>query len=253
MSTAAILILSAGCGPDRPETGQDHLLQATLWYQRSAEMSALYYQAFNWAGRVLEWKISEYTDQSLAVVLDIDETVLDNSPQTAQQIIDGEAYNQKMWDEWCMLAKAEPLPGALTFTRLAEKKGVEVYYISNRRIHLLDATLKNLRDTGFPFADSLHLLLREESSDKEPRREKVMQTHRVVLLIGDNLDDFSGIFNDRNRGNAVKLVEEQKERFGFEYILLPNPMYGNWEKPFRGENLKEENRKKREALRSFRH
>ena len=247
----AITILVSGCTKTDPNRLQDPLLQATSWYQHSAEMKALCYQAYHWAGRELVLRISEGSEKPLAVVLDIDETVLDNSPQTAQQIVDREPYTDEMWDEWCLLARAEPLPGALEFTREASNLGIEVFYISNRRIHLLDVTLQNLMEAGFPNADSGHVLLKTDTSVKDARREKVRETHEIALLVGDNLGDFSGIFDDRNGGRAVQQVWENRDRFGTRFILLPNPMYGGWEKPFRGETPEATVQLKKEALKPY--
>lgn len=246
-----VAILVSGCTRTEPVSSQDHLLQATAWFQHSAEMKALYYQSYNWAGKELDLKISEGSVKPMAVVLDIDETVLDNSPQTAQQILDGRPYSDQMWDEWCSLAKAEPLPGALDFTRKAETKGVEIFYISNRGVHLLDVTIENLREAGFPFADSGHVLLKTNTPGKEIRREKVMESHEVVMLVGDNLGDFSGIFDDRHQRNAVQQVIERREWFGTTFIILPNPMYGRWEKPFRRESPEAANQAKKKALKAY--
>ena len=249
---AALLVLISGCNFSEPSIKQGHLLQATSWYQQSAEMEAIYYQSFNWAKKLLELKVLEPGNKPLAVVLDIDETILDNSPQTAQQIIDGEPFSDLFWDEWCSLASAESLPGAVDFTESALELGVEVFYISNRKIHLLDVTLENMEEAGFPNADSAHVLLKTDTSVKDLRREKVSNTHHIVLLIGDNLGDFSGIFDERNGENTSQLVKENREQFGSEYIILPNPMYGGWEKPFRGEGMEAEQQRKMDALRSFR-
>ncbi len=243
----------SGCSSDHAARHQDHLLQATTWYQHAAEMRALYYQSFNWAGRELDERISEGSVKPLAVVLDIDETVLDNSPQTAQQIVENEPFNNEMWDEWCSMAKARPLPGALDFTKRAAAQGVEVFYISNRGIHLLDATINNLRTAGYPFSDSSHVLLKTSTSIKDSRREKVKETHEIVLLIGDNLGDFSGIFENRLEGMALERVNENRELFGTTYIILPNPMYGSWEKPFRGESPPETVAIKKEKLKPYKH
>lgn len=243
-----ITVLLSGCRQADQINHQDHLLQAALWFQQSAEMKALCYQAFYWADVKLEEQIEESGDKPLAIVLDIDETVLDNSPQTARQIIDGEAFNDDMWDEWCSLAEAKSIPGALEFTQEADEMGVEVFYISNRRSHLMDVTLKNLRSLEFPNADVDHVLLKTDSSVKDGRRDKVRETHKIVLLIGDNLGDFSGIFDDRADREAHQALEKYRDKFGTEFIVLPNPMYGSWEKPLRGETAEITVRNKKGVL-----
>jgi 5'-nucleotidase (lipoprotein e(P4) family) len=157
-----------------------------------------------------------------------------------------------MWDEWCGLSSAEALPGALDFTNLAAELGLDVYYISNRGIHLLEVTLENLKSAGFPFADTKHVLLKTDTSVKEKRRAKVRETHNVVLLIGDNLGDFSGIFDKSLDGADSENVMAHMQQFGYEYIMLPNPLYGGWEKPFRGESSEATSLNKRDALNFYR-
>lgn len=256
-SGIAVLLVISGCQMNEQVSqsvqanSQEYLLQAVTWYQHSAEMKAAYIQAFNWAGRILKSEAKLESALPLAVVLDIDETVLDNSPQTARQILDGEAFSNEMWDEWCSLAKAEPLPGALEFTLLARALGVEVFYISNRGIHLLDVSLENLKSAGFPNADSQHVLLKTGSSVKDERRAKVRETHDVVLLIGDNLGDFSGIFDERQGDFASENVMKNRDMFGFEFIILPNPLYGGWEKPFREASPALTKQNKMESLRAY--
>jgi 5'-nucleotidase (lipoprotein e(P4) family) len=250
MACAMTWVVS-GCVQPEPQSNQQYLLQAVTWFQQSPEMKALYYQSYNWAGIQLGRSIELGAGKPLAVVLDIDETVLDNSPQTARQIIDGEPFSDNNWEEWCNLAIAKPLPGALEFTRMAADRGVELFYISNRWIHLLGVTIRNLKEAGFPCADSLHVLLKTGSSEKDSRRETVSQTHKIVLLIGDNLGDFSGIFDHRTDGNADQQVEEQKALFGTRFIILPNPLYGAWETPFRGKTQEDAIRLRMEALRSY--
>lgn len=253
VSGLSILIIITGCQPVAQPNSQEALLQAVTWYQQSAEMKAIYIQSYNWAERILKERAEQGAEKALAVVLDIDETVLDNSPQTAQQVIEGKPYGQEMWDEWCQLSKAEALPGVLGFTKEAMAMGVEVFYISNRGIHLLDVTLENLKVAGLPNADAEHVLLKTDSSVKDERRARVSQSHEVVLLIGDNLGDFSGIFDDRMDGSDKEKVMAHADRFGYEYIILPNPLYGGWEKPFRGESPEAANLNKKKALISFRH
>ncbi len=157
-----IATLFSGCRPAPQSNSQEHLLQAVSWYQNSAEMKAIYLQSFAWATKIVKEKIGQSTSLPLAVVLDIDETVLDNSPQTAQQIIDGLPFSDKMWDEWCQLKQAEALPGALEFAMETAALGIELFYISNRDIHLLDVTIENLKLAGFPYADAEHVLLKTE-------------------------------------------------------------------------------------------
>lgn len=209
---------------------QDHLIMSALWYQKSGEMKAIYYQCFNWAKLRVDMITAENTETRKAVVVDIDETMLDNSPYEANCIITGKSYTKETWTEWCSQINAKPLPGAVEFSKYAESKGIEVFYISNRSVDVFDLTLKNLQKENFAFADSSHLLLKSDTRSKKPRREIVLSKFEIVLLIGDNLLDFSEIFEDRSTNFGFNTVDENKEDFGTKFIILPNPMYGDWEK-----------------------
>ncbi len=203
------------------------MVLATVWQQKSAEARALSYQAWNLARRILEEDLARGEDPQRAVVVDVDETVLDNTPFQARCIEDGTAYPTG-WLEWCREAKARPMPGALDFLNWADSQGVTVYYVSNRKAVVLEESIHNLRKAGFPQADAEHCLFRTGTSDKEPRREQIRDTHRIVLLAGDNLGDFAEVFEggtvERNQA-----VDELKQEFGSRFVMLPNPMYGAWE------------------------
>lgn len=207
----------------------EQLVMGTLWYQRSAEMRALSYQAFNMARMVFDMDLEKGpSSKPRAVVVDIDETVLDNSPYEAGLV--GMDYGYpKGWDEWIYAAQAKALPGAVEFLRYVREKGGDVYYLSNRKAKFHDATLKNLKRLGFPQADDEHLLLRTKTSDKAPRRNMVTKDHNIVILMGDNLNDFDNIFRKKGMDVRMAAVDLMKEHFGSKFIVLPNPMYGDWE------------------------
>lgn len=227
-----VLISSCNQKEQKKEiTQQDHLIMSVLWYQKSAEMRALYYQGFNLAKMQLGDKVKLMNAETKkAVVVDIDETMLDNSPSEGRCIETGESFNSKNWTEWTTKGVAKALPGAVEFSKFAQSLGVDVFYISNRGISEFDATLKNLQAEGFAFADSDHLLLKEEDSSKKSRREKVANNYEILLLIGDNLGDFHEIFDDRPQNYGFDLVDQYEKEFGDKFIVLPNPMYGTWEK-----------------------
>ena len=208
---------------------QDHLILATLWFQKSAEMRALYYQCFRsaeialaenlaWAGRT----------KPGAVVLDIDETLLDNSPFQGWQVLEKKEFNNDDWLRWVELARARPLPGAVEFTRYADSLGVEVFYVSNRTVQEMGATIENMAALGFVNADSTHMLLKETASSKVERRALIEKDYEILLLVGDNLADHSGIYDKRGSDNGFAAVDADRRLFGTRYIVLPNPMYGAW-------------------------
>ncbi len=208
---------------------QDQLILATLWYQKSAEMRALSYQCFRnaeialaenlaWAGRT----------KPAAVVLDIDETLLDNSPFQGWQVTENKAFNNQDWTRWVELARAEPLPGAVDFTRYADSLGVEVFYVSNRTVQEMGPTITNMAALGFADADSVHMFLKESTSSKVERRALIEKDYEIILLVGDNLADISGVYEKRGSDFGFDAVDADRPLFGTRYIVLPNPMYGNW-------------------------
>lgn len=209
----------------------EHLSMATVWFQKSAENRALYYQTFKLAKLMLDENLKNHkVGDPLAVITDIDETVLDNSPYNAGLIEKGTAYDSDSWKVWVKERRAKALPGALEFCKYAQNKKVEVFYVSNRIDKNKAETIENLKNEGFPFADEDHVLLKTESSDKTERRNTVLETHKVILFLGDNLRDFDEIFGGREDDLGFKVVDEHSESFGSKFIVFPNPIYGEWEK-----------------------
>jgi len=207
----------------------EQLVMGTLWIQRSAEVRALSYQAFNMAKLVFELDLQKGTSgKKRAVIVDIDDTVLDNSPYQAAMVDDNFGY-PKGWGEWCNAAEAEALPGAVDFLKYVVSKGGDVFYLSNRKVKYKEGTMKNLKALGFPQVTDDRMLLREKTSNKEPRREMVRKEHRIVLLMGDNLNDFDNIFRKKSLDDRAAAVDQVKDQFGSKFIVLPNPMYGDWE------------------------
>lgn len=200
---------------------------ATVYVQQSPEYIALAEQAYAMARTSLENQVKT-ANAPLAVVLDIDETVLDNSPYQAKQILENFNYPTH-WDEWINKEEAKPVPGSLEFLQYADAKGIVIFYISNRKAHLLEATINNLNKYNYPQVDSNHIMLRTSTSSKEERRQKVLdQGLEIALLIGDNLDDMGAEFevDDPTQRNAAVYANQAK--FGSKYIVLPNPTYGKW-------------------------
>lgn len=231
-----VLIVLLGGGlyaGDKPAQDQstlsDQLTMSVLYVQSAAEYRALCYQAFNAATTELENRLqNERPKKPFAVIVDIDETMLDNSPYEAKLITDTLTYPDH-WKEWIDLAEADPIPGAVPFLNDAIKKGVEVFYVSNRKNMYLQATMKNLRAKEFPHVDTDHVYLRTDMSSKTPRRNEISKNYTIALLIGDNLNDFSDIFEKKPSSDRKQMVDANQGMFGSKYIILPNPMYGEWE------------------------
>lgn len=215
-------------------------LYATLWFQSAEERRGLSLQAYGAARLSLDAALADpqwtaaleqqpgYQQLPPAIVVDIDETVLDNSPSQTRVIRKGVRWNRADWNAWCQEARAEAVPGAVEFLQAADKRGVTVFYISNRAAELEDATRRNLLLRGFPVEPGTLILKQPGShSDKGPRRRAIADRYRIVLLAGDDLGDFmSEAYTspaDREKAGALYAA-----RWGRQWIVLPNPMYGSW-------------------------
>ena len=210
---------------------QEHAVNSVLWQQRSSEYKALCYQAFYLAELKLDGILSENseTEKAFAIITDIDETLIDNSPYNAKLIETNETFSKNTWIEWGKRERATAIPGALEFLKYAESNGVQIYYISNRLIIQEKETMNNLKKLGFPFIDENHILLRDKTRDKEERRHSVMKDNNVILFLGDNLSDFSNLFDNKTSTERNKTTEQLKNKFGNKFIVLPNNVYGDWE------------------------
>ncbi len=239
LSTALV-----GCQQQPPANDQ---LDAVLWTQTSIEHELIYTQVFASATRQLDAALADPTWDALplpprnlaglppAVVVDIDETVLDNVPLNARDILTNQVYSYDRWTTWVDQAKARALPGAVEFLQAADKKGITVYYITNREHSQVQATVNNLRLRGFPVARNEQVLAASTPTGrcqlagyrKNCRRLWVASHARVLMLAGDSLGDFvqaeHNTLADQRKAAAPYLAW-----LGQRWFLLPNPTYGNW-------------------------
>lgn len=203
-------------------------LFTSLYQQMSAEYKALCLQAYNMA----KLRLDNYTAKSSlpkAIVTDIDETVLDNCPYAVHRALQGKEYEPQSWYEWTQKAEADSVPGAPAFLKYAASKGVEVFYITNREERERNSTLMNLNKFHLPFSDNDHLILKSTTSGKEPRRQQVASNHEIIMLLGDNLADFSALFDKKTPQERNVNVNLSASDFGNRFIVIPNPGYGDWE------------------------
>lgn len=217
---------------------------AILWTQTSAEYRALAYQAFSLATLRLDQELRNHmagrkrirSAKPPAVVVDVDETVLDNSHYQAELVLRGVAYTSESWQAWCNRAEAGAVPGAIDFLNYAFHRGVHVFYITNRRQPEKAGTIENLKKLGFPGVSEETVMIREPGPNpsKESRRRKVASRYRIALLIGDNLNDFSDDFAGRSVVDRKVQVDRERSEFGSRFIVIPNPMYGDWEGAING-------------------
>jgi acid phosphatase len=170
-------------------------------------------------------------------------------------VIERTIFQQDMWADWVNRTAATAIPGAQSFVALAEKRGVKVFFITNRTAAEQSATLKNLAALGIAASDDTVLCSGENgwTSDKTARRAEVAKLHRVLLLVGDDMNDFvsTATLTPLQR---VELAKAHADRWGKSWILLPNPLYGSWERAlFPGLTSDEEIlSRKREQVKGFR-
>jgi 5'-nucleotidase (lipoprotein e(P4) family) len=209
--------------------GRETALQAYLWQQRSGEYKALSYQAYNTARMIIKKELENKHNRKRAVVFDIDETVLDNSFSGAYEVKNNLPWKKENFDKWVFEAKAEAMAGAVSFIKFLQENRVEPIFISNRTVDQVDITLKNFKDVGINVKKE-NMLFMQENWGKEIRRQEVLKKYDIVMLIGDNLHDFNKAYSDVDSDTRIKLVHEMSKDFGEKYIILPNPLYGDWEK-----------------------
>lgn len=204
-------------------------LYASFFQQSAAEYQALCWQAFNTARMRLDMILQETHSKPLAIVTDIDETLIDNSPYAVQQSLKGQDYEQPSWEQWTAKADGDTLAGAKTFLDYASSKGVKIFYLTNRKESERAGTLANIQKYHFPDATNEHLILKTTESSKEGRRQKISETYEIALLLGDNLADFSSVFDKKSIETRNSNVSQQAAEFGKRFIILPNTSYGDWE------------------------
>lgn len=239
-STYFVTISTAqqGTQPAQTVANNEYQLGATLYMQKAGEYRALAYQAFNMARWALDADLDKRNFRKLskaeqkkprAIMVDIDETMLDNSPAQALAIRDRTPFNLKDWYAWGEMRKAKAIPGAVDFAKYAKSLGTRVFFVSNRDEVQKRATIDNLRSVGFPDVSDENVLLKTDASSKEARRQIILQKYRIVMFIGDNLDDHSNVFEKKSVEDRFVEVDKAKDLFGKRYIMLPNAMYGTWE------------------------
>jgi 5'-nucleotidase (lipoprotein e(P4) family) len=220
----------------QPKADNEYQVGAILWTQSSAEYRAVAYQTFVLAQLRLDQDLRSHKPKRgvpprAAVIVDVDETVLDNSRFQAELVLRGLPYESSGWRAWCERAEAGAVPGALDFLKYAARHGVRVFYITNRRQPEKAGTVANLTKLGFPDVSEETVMVREEgtTASKESRRQQVAKRYRIALLVGDNLNDFNDNFAGKSIAERAAEVDRERAEFGVRYIILPNPMYGDWE------------------------
>jgi len=226
---------SADASPGNP------LLWAVAWKQTAAEYQALCYQAYNLARMRLDQALERQQpgDKPLAVITDIDDTILHASDYWGHLIAEGlDFFDDRRWDEWISRYRMTAVPGALDFCRYCETRGVAVFYVTNRDQgeQTFEHAQAQLERLGFPGADRRHLIVFRDTSDKSPARDAIAANHRVAFLIGDNLNDFRRDYYVADVDERLALMARDRDAYGRDFILLPNPTDGHWVRAIFGDS-----------------
>ena len=131
-----------------------------------------------------------------------------------------------------MEVKADAIPGSLEFVTRAKALGVEIFFITNRRDVVKDATVENLKKLGFPASTENVMTKNEElgrGDDKVSRRARVAKNHRIIMLIGDSMSDLCSGMNVSETAQRNQTGNRKFQQLGSRWIMLPNPIYGGWQ------------------------
>jgi 5'-nucleotidase (lipoprotein e(P4) family) len=268
----AVVLLVVALVWAAPTLAQDppasDLLNAVLWMQRAVEYKASTLTAFALARLRLDQALADpsgtgapreqtgaYQSLPPAVILDIDETILDNSGYQAWMTLKDTTFDPKTWNAYVNTVTSLAIPGAVEFAKYADGRGVRVFYDSNRTAEEKPATRKNLEKLGFPLDDKIDtvLMTRERpdwTSAKGTRRAHVARMYRVLLNLGDNLGDFVDDYRG-TEAERLKVFEDNKDRWGREWIMLANPAYGSFESAPFTHDFKLPNGERRKAKRAL--
>ncbi|MCJ9427457.1 5'-nucleotidase, lipoprotein e(P4) family [Kordiimonas marina] len=245
--TAAAFILAASVPAfaKAPAPAANDGLDATLWLQTSVEYKASTRSVYAGATRQLDALLADkgetaaleqtgdFAAKPPAVILDIDETVLNNSAYQAWIITHHQHFSGKSWHAFANDSVSVPIPGALQFTKAAAAKGITVFYVSNRSEAVKDGTLRNLKKFGFPMkAGEDVVLLRGGQKDwtgkKGTRRAFIAKNYRILMLLGDNFGDFVDDMGGDIAGRDA-MMAKYDAYWGQRWFTLPNPTYGSWQ------------------------
>jgi 5'-nucleotidase (lipoprotein e(P4) family) len=246
------------------EVAPNDLLLALLWMQRSVEYRANAITVFalarirldegladkNWTAAPGEQK-GDYQNLPTAVVLDIDETLLDNSLYQAWMMKNNQTFSTKTWNQFCADQVSTAIPGAVEFTKYADAKGVKVFYLTNRAVDVEKETRANMEKQGFPMGGNVDTFLMQNErpdwgSAKSTRRAVVAKDYRILLNIGDNFGDF----DDRSRGSLAdraKAFDSDMAHWGKQWLMIANPTYGSFDTSTYGNDFKKPLAEQRKA------
>lgn len=246
-ATLALSLSACSTGGTEPsandsaaQTEQNLLTAAVAWRVTAAERDNLYLQGFNiLTDRVDAALANKDNDKPLAIISDIDDTVLSSDDYWKQLIASGkQSFDDELWDQWVADNGPTPTAGSLKALEYAAEKGVEVFYVSSRDQgeETQRIGVANLKAAGLPFADDEHVTMLRESSDKEEAQQKIADDYEVIAYLGDNLNDFKRKYYVESVSERKSLALEDAEEFGRKFILFPNATDGHWMKAIFGDS-----------------
>jgi 5'-nucleotidase (lipoprotein e(P4) family) len=218
------------------------LLYAVAWKKTAAEYRALYYQGFNIARIHVQNALDKHKagDKPLAIVTDMDDTILNLLDYWSLLINQNKDYfDDAEWDKLIPENKITASPGSTEFLKFCADNKVEVFYVTSRDQgeKTYEYALGHLKHLGFPYADTSHLTVLQDTSNKEKRQDEIMKSFNVVVFLGDNLNDFRRKYYIKNNIDArIKAMEADRDQYGVNYILFPNPTDGHWLAAIYGES-----------------
>ena len=229
---------------EKDKSFQEQSILSVLYVQTSTEFAANNIQTFNNASKALDMALKDKTwtaaleqkdsfvSKDPAIIIDVDETVLDNSSFQSRTILSGLSYPNG-WAKWVNESKATAVEGVYEFLHYADESNVKIFYVTNRLESFREPTIRNLKSLGLPFDDNINsLIMREDEDvrDKTKRRKNIAENYRIVLLLGDQLTDFIStkeayVFHSDRK----KLANKYSDMWGSKWFMITNPTYGRWE------------------------
>ncbi len=262
----AVACMMAGPAAAEPVPPRDGL-NAVLWMQTSAEYKAATIGAFAAARVALaaaladpDWTAAPeqgagFRDLPPAVILDVDDTVLDTGPYQAWLVATGAEYGAESFSDWVEERGAEAVPGAVEYLAFLRERGIVAVFVSNRAARLEEATRDALAAIGATFPkDADTVMLKRERKEwtvlKGSRRAEAAKRYRILQVMGDNLGDFvdeiGGTVPER-----AQAVLKRADFWGSKWVMLPNPVYGSWEAALAAPDARSEDERRAEKLRAL--
>ena len=227
----------AGCSThsmDSKEHANAQLQQQAVlglnWMQDSGEYQALAYQAYN-AAKVAFDHAKVTKGKKKAVVVDLDETMLDNSLYAGWQVKNNKPFDGKDWTRWVEARQSRAIPGAVEFNNYVNSHNGKMFYVTNRKDSTeKTGTIDDMKRLGFKGLDDSSFYFKKDKSAKAARFAEIeKQGYEIVLYAGDNLDDFGDTVYGKSNNERRSFVQQNQTKFGKTFIVLPNANYGGWE------------------------